>query len=88
MTREADGRFYREIWDKRDHKCQECGKWLGNEPNKACIDHLLEKSKYSVFRYREENIWLVCIDHHMAKTNGFPGPKHKQAIIDAKLKLL
>ncbi len=86
MARDADRRFYKEIWDSRPHYCQECGKYLGEEVNKACIDHLAEKSRWPVYRYNEENIWLVCLDHHAQKTAGFPAINHKKAIEEFKLK--
>jgi 5-methylcytosine-specific restriction endonuclease McrA len=84
--READWRFYMEIWNEREHKCQECGKWLGDECRTIYMDHLIEKSTHNELRYEKPNIWVVCWEHHSQKTNGYPAPKHKQAIEQAKIR--
>lgn len=85
---EADWRFYREIWEEREHRCQVTGEWLGNELKTIFIEHLLEKSVYPQFRYEKRNIALVSGDIHIQKTNGFPHPIHKQLIKKAKKELL
>ena len=62
--------FFLEIWKKRIHKCENCGRWLGNEPLSYMFDHLLEKSKYPDLKYEEEDIMLTCLECHDNKTNG------------------
>lgn len=81
-------RFFSEIWSERPHYSEVSGKWLGNEINSCFFDHLLEKGtdRYAHLRYEKENILLVTPDEHAAKTNGFPLPKHKEAIEAAKIK--
>lgn len=63
--------FFLQIWNKKTHKCENCGKWLGNEPLSYMFDHLLEKSKYPDLKYEENNIMLVCLECHDSKTRGF-----------------
>ena len=78
--------FYAGIWEKRPHVCQVCGKHLGSEMSVFFMDHGLEKSVYPELRHEEENIIIVCIDHHVVKTNGFPHPIHKELIEKIKIK--
>jgi 5-methylcytosine-specific restriction endonuclease McrA len=64
--------FFLQVWNKKQkHECENCGKWLGNEPLSYMFDHLLEKSKYPELKYTEENIMLVCLECHDNKTRGF-----------------
>ena len=84
ITKEADERFYTEIWNKRRPYSEVSGTYLGAEVNKACIDHLLEKAKYPVYRYHEDNVLLVTIDEHAMRHAGNPLPKHKEAIDRAR----
>ena len=73
--------FFYYIWHIRtDKRCAICGKPLKGEISSTYFDHLLEKSKYPEIKYLEDNILLVCPDHHTDKTNGFPHPTHKKAI--------
>jgi len=62
--------FFLSIWKRRLHNCENCGKWLGNEPLSYMFDHLLEKSKYPELKYEKENIMLVCLECHDNKTRG------------------
>jgi len=64
--------FFLSIWSKKSHNCENCKKWLGNEPLSYMFDHLLEKSRYPELKYEEENIMLVCLECHDNKTRGFP----------------
>ena len=64
--------FFLQIWNKRkQHDCENCGKWLGNEPLSYMFDHLLEKSKFPELKFEEDNIMLVCLECHDNKTRGF-----------------
>lgn len=83
-----DFEFYNSIWNIRNHNCEVCSKYLGEELLSIFFDHLLEKELYPQFRYNLDNILLVCGDCHTNKTNGFPKEKHKQAIIRAEKLLL
>lgn len=83
-------RFFKDIWDKirpEYRLCQECGKHLGVEPRTYFFDHLLEKSRYPEYMFDEENIFMCCFECHNKKTNGHPGPKHEQAILNFKRKI-
>ena len=71
--------FFLDIWKTRqDHKCENCKKWLGNEPLTYMFDHVLEKSKYPDLKYEEENIMYLCIMCHDNKTRGFMSPMMKE----------
>ncbi len=64
--------FFLQVWkNRKQHDCENCGKWLGNEPLSYMFDHLLEKSKYPELKYEEDNIMLVCLECHDNKTRGF-----------------
>ena len=77
-------KMFFDIWNKRKHYCESCGKWLGNEPLSIFFDHLLEKSIYEELALIEENIFLCCGECHTKKTNGFPTTQHLTAINKAK----
>ena len=64
--------FFLQVWkNRKQHDCENCGKWLGKEPLSYMFDHLLEKSKYPELKYEEDNIMLVCLECHDNKTRGF-----------------
>jgi hypothetical protein len=63
--------FFIQMWNKRKHECENCGKWLGKEPLSYMFDHLLEKSKFPELKHEEDNIMLVCLECHDLKTRGF-----------------
>lgn len=60
---DKDEKFYRYIWDKRPHICDECGGEL-KEFKFDLFHHLLPKKKgiggYPYFRYEETNIGMLC----------------------------
>lgn len=72
--------FFMSIWSVRKHKCEICDKFLGNEPKSYMFDHLLEKSKYPKLEFDPNNIALVCLDCHGAKTNGHINAKYQEKI--------
>lgn len=73
--------FFLDIWKKRTiHKCEMCGKWLGNEPLSYMFDHLLEKSSYPELKFEEENIAYLCLECHDKKTRGFASINYLQKI--------
>lgn len=77
-------KMFFDIWNKRKHYCESCGKWLGTEPLSIFFDHLLEKSIHKNLALIEENIYLCCGECHTKKTNGFPTTQHLTAINKAK----
>lgn len=75
---EQDILFYQKIWNRRDHVCYECNKWLGIEPLTVFFHHVLPKKKYPQYRYATENIVLVCFTcHGQAEMNIDKTPKIK-----------
>lgn len=81
--------FFKTIWTKRkDHRCEVCNKWLGEEPRTYMFDHVLEKSKYPELRYEEENIMYICLQCHDEKSRGFLSQKTKAKIEELKRKFI
>lgn len=84
--------FFSLLWSKlpKDKFCSSCGTPIWGENKSYYWDHLLEwkKDEYAHLKYEEENMYFCCGDCHTKKTNGFPTPKHKEAIEEAKKKLL
>lgn len=79
--------FFKDIWNKRkQHQCENCGKWLGKEPLSYMFDHLLEKSKHPELMFEEDNIMLVCLECHDKKTRGFITEKIRAKIEKVKEK--
>lgn len=64
MAGSTDKKFYQSIWNEREHYCEECGKWLGDEPAWSYFSHILPKSHYNKLRYCKANIDLLCPDCH------------------------
>jgi len=56
--------FFISIWNKRPHKSEISGEWLGNEALSIFFHHILEKNKYPEAMYDEENIILVTWEEH------------------------
>lgn len=77
-----------EYWNEVPHICMACDRYLGEEFSTAYVDHLLEKSIYPQFAKDKRNFFMVCLEDHAFKGNGFPKPKHKEAIEKAKKILL
>lgn len=63
--------FFLSIWNKRKHYCENCKKWLGNEPLSYMFDHVLPKYKHEDLKFEKENIILVCLECHDNKERGF-----------------
>jgi 5-methylcytosine-specific restriction endonuclease McrA len=78
--------FFKALWNKRKHECENCGKWLGREPLSYMFDHLLEKSKYPQLTLEEDNIMFVCLQCHDEKSRGFMSEKVKERIEKVKEK--
>jgi 5-methylcytosine-specific restriction endonuclease McrA len=79
--------FFLQIWNNRkQHDCENCGKWLGKEPLSYMFDHLLEKSKYPDLAKEEDNIMLVCLECHDNKTRGFLTDFVRQKILELRKK--
>tara|TARA_R100000742_G_C4270610_1_gene89347 strand:+ start:570 stop:989 length:420 start_codon:yes stop_codon:yes gene_type:complete len=59
-----DHLFFKEIWNKRPHRSEISGVYLGKEPSSAFFHHILPKNKYPQIRMDEENIILLTLDEH------------------------
>ena len=56
--------FIDEIWNKRPHKSEISGKWLGDEPNSCFFHHIFPKSTYPKLAFNTENIIVLTADEH------------------------
>ena len=54
------------IWLKRVHICENCGKYLGDEPLTFYFSHIKGKGAYPELRLVEDNIELLCLTCHRA----------------------
>jgi 5-methylcytosine-specific restriction endonuclease McrA len=77
---EMRNQLFLSVWETRNHRCEICGKHLGNEPRSYMFDHLLEKSKYEFLEYEPDNIALVCLECHDNKTRGNINAKYQEKI--------
>jgi hypothetical protein len=62
--REEDIKFYTEIWNERNKRCELTGKYLGEEIMIIYFHHLLPKNKYPEFRHKKWNIIQIQSDLH------------------------
>lgn len=56
--------FFLDIWNKRPHKSEISGKYLGKEALSTYFHHILPKSKYPEACLDEENIILLTFPEH------------------------
>lgn len=54
------------IWLNRVHFCENCGKYLGEEPLIFHFSHIKGKGAYPELRLAEDNIELLCLECHQA----------------------
>ena len=76
--------LFEEHWEKKPHRCEQCGEGIWGENKSLYHDHLLEKSKYKELKYEIDNLYLVCADCHTRKTNGSISVRYQKAINNAK----
>lgn len=55
-----------EIWMERDHICNNCKAYLGNEPKVHFFSHIKSKGSRPDLRLSKSNIQLLCYDCHYA----------------------
>ena len=56
--------LFKRVWQKRKHKCYVCKKNLGYEPKTFYFAHILSKGAYPRYKFLEDNIVLLCREHH------------------------
>ena len=56
--------FFLDIWNKKPHKSEISGQYLGKEPLSTYFHHILPKSKYPEACLDEENIILLTMEEH------------------------
>ena len=56
--------FFLSIWNKRAHKSEVSGDYLGKEPMSTYFHHILPKEKYPEACLDEENIILLTLEEH------------------------
>ena len=57
-------RFFLQIWEKRPHKSEVSGEYLGKQPLSVFFHHILPKEKYPQGALDEENIILLTLQEH------------------------
>tara|TARA_R110000868_G_scaffold411642_1_gene706639 strand:- start:1958 stop:2218 length:261 start_codon:yes stop_codon:yes gene_type:complete len=57
--------FY-EIWNERQHICENCKIYLGDDARTWFFSHIKPKGKYPELRLEKNNIQLLCYDCHYA----------------------
>lgn len=73
--------FFSYAWKKKPKYCEcGCGKYLPQEINNACMDHLILKSTNPECAYSISNIMFVTSDCHSNRTNGFPNEEQQKRI--------
>ncbi len=56
--------FFISIWNKRPHKSEISGKYLGEEPKSTFFHHILPKSRYKDYAFIEDNIIILTFEEH------------------------
>jgi 5-methylcytosine-specific restriction endonuclease McrA len=66
--RKATGekKMFFEIWEEREHICENCLIHLGSEPIVHYFSHIKSKGAYPELRLDKNNIQLLCMDCHYA----------------------
>ena len=55
-----------EIWEEREHICENCQRHLGMEPLAQYFSHIKPKGLYPELKFAKSNIQLLCFDCHYA----------------------
>lgn len=61
---DEDTAVYEKLWAKRPHRCEECGKWLGDTWSRHNFSHIISKGAYIQLRHDERNFNILCLEHH------------------------
>jgi hypothetical protein len=73
-TYESEVELYRQIWSKREHKCELTGEdveWtFGTDIWFSCFAHIFPKSKHPQWKFLDINIMIVHPDVHYAYDYG------------------
>ena len=56
--------FFMDCWNKKPHRSEISGVYLGSEPMSTYFHHILPKSKYPEACFDEENIILLSFIEH------------------------
>jgi hypothetical protein len=56
--------LFMSIWNKKPHKSEVSGEYLGKEPLTVFFHHILPKEKYPQACFDEENIILLTLEEH------------------------
>lgn len=57
---------FREIWAEREHVCEVCGHYLGDDMQPIMMSHLLPKGTYRKYKLDKRNIAIKCEPCHRA----------------------
>ena len=56
--------FFKSIWDKKPHKSEISGDYIGPEPLSIYFHHILPKEKHPEAKFDEDNIILLTWQEH------------------------
>jgi len=82
--------LFNQIWDELPDikQCSACGGRIYGQNSSIYHDHLMPKHLYPELKYEKRNLFFCCSECHGNRENGFPHPKHLEAINKAKKELL
>lgn len=63
VGRSANEKFYRWVWKRKEHFCEECGKPL-RAYSSAYVSHILSRGAYPEMAHDPRNINMLCVEHH------------------------
>lgn len=66
---QANERFFRWVWEYKQHRCEECMKPLYNYSAVYC-SHILTRGAYPEAAHDARNINILCFNHHNQWENG------------------
>ena len=64
--RKKDHDTYSILWSQSDKTCEECKKYLGDEPQPFMFSHILSKGAHPKIRHDADNFNLLCFNCHQA----------------------
>lgn len=59
-----------QLWEQREHRCEECGRSLGDEPRPVFFSHILSKGAHPRLRCDKRNFNLLCFNCHRKWEDG------------------
>ena len=80
----ANERFFRWVWERKPHICEECMSPLHNYSAVFC-SHILTRAAYPEMAHDPRNINILCFEHHSQWENG---DKSKMRIYPGNVRII